>query len=367
LKTRPAEIITAVKAALGITPPDKTLKIKDYRGGVHFTSTLVQNIPNHESLRIKTVASTVVSRFFPHRLLTALVTEESMAKASTQGLSPYGVCILHNDNRDKEVTLTWLPSLSEPTRLCLVYRFREDLRSLGEILNENMGVKDLTKTERLLLQKSAEALHLFHSRRPDVSSPKELTEIYNLSLSQLMGFAGEFAVGEGNNVFLTARKSGRLLLLIHRTLHYWQGRGDRVGSPTGDLQLEHILLGTNDEIVFIDLSRFPLGEARGFDLGWFITECLWEYYRTGNIRMKKIGESFLRAYEKKCADAEIRKVLLVGLGIKALVLLRIHGRQKDSKRNDESEDIRGRISIKKAQLFYREIIRLLTEGVFSWG
>lgn len=351
-----------MKAAIGIIDPPYPLQIISTSDSAHFSSRVVENVPGFGALRIKMVAPSLVQEFLPHRLISALITEDQMTRAANQGVESHGVCILllEADGRPK---LHWLPTFEKSSQICIVYGFRKDMKSLSEILDIGAG-EHLTNTERILLEKSATALHHFHSRKPLSGRQKKASDLYNMSLSHLMAFAGEFAIRERKSTFLTNQKIERLTILILRTLQKWLNRGDRVGAPTGDLQFNHILIGSEDEVVFMDLSRFRWGEARGFDIGWLMCESMWEWLRTGKKRIKRIACTFLKAYENASEDSELRKALLVGFGIKALVLLQIHGQRR---RKCSPVDERSRMSKETATVFYRKTVHMLTVGRYSWG
>lgn len=350
-----------MKAAFGIIDPPYPLQIIPTSESSHFSSLVVENVPDFGALRIKMIAPSLVQEFFPHRLISALITENQMTRAANQSIESHGVCVLLSEAVGKP-KLHWLPAFEKSSQICIVYGFRKDMKSLSEILEGGAG-EYLTNTERILLKRSATALHHFHSRKPLTDRQRNADDMYNMSLSHLMAYAGEFAMRGRKSSLLTDQKIERLTVLILRTLQKWFNRGDRVGAPTGDLQFSHILIGSDDEVVFIDLSRFQWGEARGFDIGWLMCESMWEWLRTGKKRIKRIARTFLKAYEDTSEDKELRKALLVGFGIKALVLLQIHGQRR---RKFSHVDKRGQISKKMATVFYRKAVRMLTVGQYSW-
>ncbi|MDO8594143.1 MAG: phosphotransferase [bacterium] len=354
MKVTKIKLEAAVKASLGLDGRGRPHTVRTLHEGLNFR-TLIVTPPEGGTLGIKKPRKTTLRALVPHRLLGTLLVEEQMTRETSalQTVRSYGVCLVTAEANGRQ-KFHWLPSLSsKDTQMCLVYEFRDDAQSLKELLAGNAHLRGITLLEKAYLSHIAKWLAAHHATKAPIRGKKR-AEFYNMTLTHMLGFAAEFLLNGRKSPFLGPLRGKRLFERIVRTIQRWLDHGERISMPHGDLQPGNILIRMEDnEVVFIDFSRFPWGEGRGFDIGWLIAEFIWEHCKDENPRHLRIAKFFLRAYEKASGDRRLRQAMLIGLGIKALVLLRLQPGHT-------------LMSTKKLQLFYNKILRLLERGTFVW-
>lgn len=254
---------------------------------------------------------------FPERQVMTLMVSNAMgARSHGDNPAPIGV-IVFDDNGG-----AFLPEMGGSSKVYHLQEFGGSGMSYSAILEQNSQNASVTDEDQSQLSAIADALISIHSTKHSAKDRKQLDAIYNdgirsvlthpeLSIMVLSEFPEDYAV-------LDLKGQKEIISLMYENIKSWMGRGDRLTALHGDFWGANIFFRQDGSLFVIDFSRIPWGDP-AIDVGWFIAQFLWKYHETRNPYFKELTEAWLRIYQEKSGDVELRKALPLVLGWTGIV------------------------------------------------
>jgi thiamine kinase-like enzyme len=254
---------------------------------------------------------------FPEsKAMTLMVSNGMERRAAGQNPLPVGVIVTEGTEG------VVLPELTENSKVYHLQEFGGTGVSYSNLLEKNSGKTAVDDEDRRQLNAIADALTSIHFVKHPSKDKEQLNSIYNdgirnmlihpeLSLMALSEFPSDYEV-------LNLEEQKEFIGLMYENIKSWMNRGDRLTALHGDFWGANIFFREDDSLFIIDFSRIPWGDP-AIDVGWFTSELLWRYNRTGSSYFKELIEEWLRIYEEKTGDTEIRKALPIMLGWSGIV------------------------------------------------
>ena len=287
---------------------------------------------------------------FPERQAMTLMVSTGMGRrASGDNPAPVGTVVL-----DGEKSMM-LPELGETSKIFHIQEFGGDGTSYSKILENNMNKSSVDDEDRAQLSAIADALVKIHSVKHPSADKARLDAIYNdgirnmlthpeLSMMVLSDFPVDYPV-------LDLEGQKEIISLMYENIKAWMGRSDRLTALHGDFWGANIFLRDDGSVFIIDFSRIPWGDP-AIDAGWFLAELLWYYHLTGNPYFRELSEEWLKIYQEKSGDTELRKVLPLVIGWVGIV--QVYPRWFPD------------IDVAKAKKFMEHIKEILRRKEFVW-
>lgn len=288
----------------------------------------------------------------PERIIRDIesrVTSHEMTNRS--GMSPrsFGVMIV-NPNGDT----FYIPELSKLTEIYHIQEYEPEGTSLMTILIKRRKRRRMSRKDLAEIVQIVEPAARTHSIRHTTQSSRRLRKIYNECLfegvlARVMIRQQDF---DDDYALLPLETRELIITSCFRLASKMRSRIKRVRALHGDFWGSNIFFRKKDGTVyFVDFGGYPWGDP-GTDIGWFIGELLWLYHETGNPYYKEYGEAFLNLYEQVTGDFDIREMMCITFGLKALIKL--------SPRFFKS------IKRKVARKFLAVVLEILITGKFCW-
>lgn len=253
---------------------------------------------------------------FPERQISSLLVSNSMGERAKNNPKSVGVIILNENNE------TILPDITDKTKIYHLQEFAGTGTSYSAILKQNKDKKNVDDEDRRQLSDIADALIKIHSVKHFSEDKNRLKAVYTdglrniltnpeLSLMMLAEFPYDYKI-------LNLDGQKEIISLIYENIKINLGRYDRLTALHGDFWGANIFFKDDGNLFIIDFSRIPWGDP-GIDVGWFISEYLWNYHLTGNNYFKELTELWLDIYEEKSGDKEIREFIPLAMGFIGIV------------------------------------------------
>jgi thiamine kinase-like enzyme len=266
---------------------------------------------NGKKYFLKYVRSHDLGFEFPERQIMSLMTSNGMGKRTKNNPAPIGIII---QNKKEEFIL---PEITVDTKVYHLQEFAGNGTSYSSIISEKINKKVVDKEDKKQLNAIADALIKIHSVKHSSKNKKELRAIYDDSLRNMlthpelsMTLLSDFPE---NHKILDINGQKEIISLMYENIKNCMGRYDRLTAIHGDFWGTNIFFKDDGKLFIIDFSRIPWGDP-AIDVGWFISEFLWNYHSTKNTYFKYLIEEWFRIYERKTGDKEIRKFMPLVIG-----------------------------------------------------
>jgi len=263
--------------------------------------------------------------------------------------NPVGVIIMNGANE------LILPDIEKNTKVFHLQMFAGTGVSYSSILAKNVEKKEVDDEDKRQLSIIADELVKIHSVKHPATDSKHLTAVYDDGLRSVLTnpelsvmVLSEFPK---DNPILDLNGQKEIIGLMYENIKAWMGRSDRLTALHGDFWGANIFFKDDGGIFIIDFSRIPWGDP-AIDVGWFMAQYLWYYHLTGNKYFKDITETWLKIYEEKSGDKEIRKAIPLVLGWTGIV--QIYPRWFPN------------IDVKVGRKFISHIIEILKQKELIW-
>jgi thiamine kinase-like enzyme len=210
-----------------------------------------------------------------------------------------------------------LPEITDSTRVYHLQEFAGTGTSYSELLNKNINKKAVDEDDEKELNSIADELIKIHSVKHSSKDENILKSVYDdglrnmlinpeLSIMMLSEFPSDYKI-------LDLEGQKEMISLMYENIKSCMGRFDRLTALHGDFWGANIFFKDDGDLFVIDFSRIPWGDP-AIDVGWFISEYIWYYHLTGNRYFKDLTETWLKIYEEKSGDGEIRKFIPLVIG-----------------------------------------------------
>ena len=253
---------------------------------------------------------------FPERRISSLLVSDSMARRANQSPRPIGVILM----KDEHAQIAH--DISDDHTIYHVQEFETASSSYLDMLDGRHKKKSLDEEDAHELAAVIEFISGVHAIRHPSADEKIKKAVYNdgiravivhpeLTFTLLHDFPHDYP-------HLPLKDQERIIGLMWANTHDWKDRADRLTALHGDFWGANIFFKHDGSLFAIDYSRIPWGDP-GIDVGWWLSQYLWRYHKTGNPYFKELGEEFLRRYIAKTGDTEIRKAVTLSIGFLGIV------------------------------------------------
>ncbi len=253
---------------------------------------------------------------FPERRVTSLLVSDSMARRAGASPLPIGVIIASNEDAH------FMHDLNDEHNIFHIQEFQAASESYLEILERKSKKSTLDNDDRDEIGKIVEFLSRIHAIKHPSTDPRVREVVYSdgirsvithpeLTYALLQDFPDD-------HPHLSIEEQKRYLGLMWENVRSWRGRSDRLTALHGDFWGANVFFKHDGSLFVIDYSRIPWGDP-GIDVGWWVSQYLWRYHKTGNIYFRYLGEEFFRQYIEKTGDKEIRKAVGLAMGFLGIV------------------------------------------------
>lgn len=255
---------------------------------------------------------------FPERKVFSLMLSQGMAKRSNKKPAPIGI-MLANKN---EASL--LPEIDDDTEIYHVQEFEPKGQDYFSALAKSKEKAEISQSDIIEIKKVVEYISSIHAVKYPLKDSERMKEAYNDGIRSVIN-SPELAIMmlhdfDENHPILNRAEQKEYLGLMYDVMHKWKNRSDRLCALHGDFWGANFFFKPDYSTWVIDYSRIPWGDP-GIDVGWWISQYLWFYTETGNSYFKELGEEFLKEYEGKTGDKEIRKAVSIVLGLMGLIFV----------------------------------------------
>lgn len=285
---------------------------------------------------------------FPERKVSSLLVSHSMANRTDLHPKSFGV-ILHNEKME------FLPVLNEDTRIYQIQEYGGEGKSYLKILEEKKDKKEIDQKDREEIKKIVDYISKVHSIKHPSKDEARLKAIYNDNLRNVIGHQEYmlmlFHSIPSENPLLPPKKQGEFLSLMLENMHYLKDRIERLRALHGDFWGANVFFKDDGNIFVIDYSRMPWGEP-GFDIGFWISQYILNYYKHNNKYFIELGRLFLEKYVQKTGDKEISNNSIYSLGLISVMY--------------SSQTWVPGIADKVRKEFYDYVVQMLKSKKFSW-
>ena len=308
--------ISAVSSFLSqkLNEPVNILRVEKIGGGYHSDGFKVIS-DKGKVFFLKKLKSKDLGFEIPERRVSSLLIGHGMAKRAGKRPLPIGV-ILVNDNES-----SFIPDINEETEIYQIQEFEEGVDYWSKIKDKE-NKKELDEQDIDELNKIIDFISSVHSVKYLSKDLERLKSIYNDSLRAVLGnseltlmLLHDF---KEDHEFFPRSLQKEYLGLMYDVMHKWKDRFERLCALHGDFWGANLFFRKDGSLWVIDYSRIPWGDP-GVDIGWWVSQYWVRYQITNNNYFKDLGEMFLKLYEKKTGDKEIRNSLCISLGLLALV------------------------------------------------
>jgi thiamine kinase-like enzyme len=245
---------------------------------------------------------------FPERQIMSLMVSDSMSKRLNHKPQTVGVSLNSN---------LILPDILDVNEIFHIQEYTDLGKSYSEILKSNENKLTIDEEDIDYLNLVADKLIKIHSVKHESNDKQQLDAIYNdgirnvlthpeLSMMVISEFPEDYEI-------LNIKEQQEFISLMYKNIKKWMYKSDRLCALHGDFWGSNIFINNNKDVSVIDFSRIPWGDP-GIDVGWFLTEFIWNYHQTGNTYYRELAEKWLDVYEEKSGDTEIRKAVVLSLG-----------------------------------------------------
>lgn len=280
-------------------------------GGGYHSDGFKLSTTDGKSYFLKYVRSHDVGFEFPERHIMSLMISNGMGQRAKNNPASIGVII------QNEYGEMMLPEITDSTKIFHLQEFGGTGTSYSNLLNQNINKKSVDKEDEKQLNVIADELIKIHSVKHPSKESDRLEAVYNdglrnmlvspeLSIMMLSEFPADYKI-------LDLEGQKEMISLMYENIKTCMGRFDRLTALHGDFWGANIFFKDDGNIFIIDFSRIPWGDP-AIDVGWFITDYLWYYHSTGNEYFKDLTETWLRIYEEKSGDKELRKFMPLVIG-----------------------------------------------------
>ncbi len=280
-------------------------------GGGYHSDGFKLSTTDGKSFFLKYVRSHDLGFEFPERHIMSLMISNGMGQRARNNPASVGVVI---QNEHEEIML---PEITDSTKVFHLQEFGGIGTSYSTLLNGNINKKSVDKEDKKQLNAIADKLIEIHSVKHPSKDRDKLKAVYDdglrnmlispeLSIMVLSEFPDDYKI-------LDLEGQKEMISLMYENIKACMGRFDRLTALHGDFWGANIFFKDDGNIFIIDFSRIPWGDP-AIDVGWFITEYLWYYHSTGNKYFKDLTETWLRIYEEKSGDKELRKFMPIVIG-----------------------------------------------------
>lgn len=235
-----------------------------------------------------------------------------------------------------------------------IQEFEEGGVNYFKLLEDKSNKLKIDEKDKEEINKIVDYLVNLHSIKYPSTDENLLKIIYNDSLRTIIThpelnftFLHNF---DKNNSILPIEKQKEILSLMLEQMHQWKNRSDRLSAIHGDFWGANIFFKENGEMHVIDHSRIPWGDS-GIDISWFVQQFIWFYLKKNNIYYKELGNYFLKEYENKSKDLEIRKSLILPLAVISITAI-------PSKPSNQEEEI--------SKKYIEIVLNMVKSGEFNW-
>ncbi|MFH1308261.1 MAG: phosphotransferase [archaeon] len=299
---------------------------------------------------LKKVKSEDLGFELPERKIYSLLVSDGMQKRAKSSPKAVGVFISNNGKISK------IPRIDNQTEIFHIQEFGGNGKNYWDILQEKKYKKQIDKKDIEEIEKLTDFISKIHLIKYPSNDKKKLNAVYNdclrntiinpeLTMVLLQDFPNDHVVFP-----LEAQK--KYLALMYDLITRFKDRSERLNALHGDFWGSNCIFNEQGELWVIDYSRMPWGDP-GIDIGWFICQYLWLYHETKNDYFKELGELFLKKYEEKTEDKQIREGISLIVGFQGIVYLFPKFYPDRDKKTSER--------------FLQNIIDIMKEGRFKWN
>lgn len=299
---------------------------------------------------IKRFRSNDLGFAFPERKVFSLMLSDGMAKRSNKKPLPIGIMLANKD----EAKI--LPDITDGTEIFHIQEFEAEGTDYFHTLQQQKDKKQVDEKDHKEIQKVVEYITSVHSIKYHFSDAARMKEAYNDGIRSVLN-SPELTLMilhdfDENNPVMDRATQKEYLGLMYDIMHQWKNRSDRLCALHGDFWGANFFFKNDGGAWVIDYSRIPWGDP-GIDVGWWLSQYVWLYHETKNSYFKDLGELFLKEYEQKTGDYEIRKAVTIVLGLTGL----IHVFPK----------FYPNLDAKLGKRFLGHIMNVLKKGEFTWA
>lgn len=308
-------ISKAISEKLG--KPVRILKIDEINSGYHSDGFKATSWDGQEFF-IKKFKSHDLGFIFPERKVYSLLLSDGMAKRADKSPKPIGVLVANKNEAQM------LPDVKDDTEIYHIQEFEKGGQDYFSALKKSIDKKIIDESDKLEIKKIVEYIVSIHSIKYPSQDLDKIKEAYNDSIRSVLNspeltlmMLHEF---EENNPILNRNMQKEYLCLMYDIMHKWRNKSERLCALHGDFWGANFFFRPDYSSWVIDYSRIPWGDP-GIDIGWWVSQYLWFYTETGNPYFKELGELFIKEYEQKTGDKEIRKAMTIVLGLMGLIFI----------------------------------------------
>lgn len=258
---------------------------------------------------------------FPERRISSLLVSDSMARRANSSPMPVGVIVTNDDHAH------FMHELDDGHIIYHVQEFEASAKNYLSVMDERAAQESVSKEDREELAQIVDLIAGVHAVKHASEDASVRAAIYNdgirspiihpeLTYALLQDFADDHS-------HLPLPEQSRYLGLMWENVRVWKDRTDRLSALHGDFWGANVFFRHDGSVYAIDYSRIPWGDP-GIDVGWWLSQYLWRYHKTGNPYFKELGEEFLNQYSAKMGDTEIRKAVTLAIGFTGLVNIYPH-------------------------------------------
>ena len=266
-----------------------------------------------EEFFIKKIKAYNMGFEFPERKISSLLIGHAMLRNVDIPPKTIGVAV-----KNKE--MEFLPEISEETEIYHIQKYGGEGKSYLEILSKKANKKEIDNEDKKEIDKIIDFIVKVHKGKHPSNNKEKLNVIYNDYLRNVIGNPEYLLMLLHNiphdNLFLNPKEQGEFMKLMLDNMHYFKDRHERLVSLHGDFWGANVFLKEDGEIFVIDYSRMPWGDA-GFDIGFWMSQYLFQYHTGNKEYFKQLGEYFLEQYIQRTGDKEIMQTMVFSLGLVA--------------------------------------------------
>lgn len=259
---------------------------------------------------VKKVKSEDMGFEFPERKIASLLTSHSMARR--KNIPPSSICIAVK-NKEMET----LPEITESIEIYAFQEFGGEGESYLEMLEKKNPKEELSVEDKEEIEKIVDFIVQIHKIKHPSQDTKKLSAVYNDCLRSVIGHP-EYLLLLLHNMpedsILNKKNQGKFMSLMLENMHYFKDKYERLTALHGDFWGANVFFKKDGSIFVIDYSRMPWGDP-GFDIGFWMSQYLFQYHLTKSDYFRKLGDYFLREYIGRTGDKEIVRTMVYSLGL----------------------------------------------------
>jgi len=274
---------------------------------------------NGENFFVKKVKTDALGIELPEKKIYSYLMSDGMHRRADSGYRPVGIYI------DNGIESFIMPEITKGAKIYHIQEcipeFSDQGNNYRKILESKANKDKVDQGDIEEINKITDLIIKVHSQKYGSKDNDYLKKIYNdglrsvinnpeLTLSILQSLPRDYDILP---IHMHKEYLGHMLDIIYK----WEGRSDRLCALHGDFWGNNLFF-INNKPFLIDFSRIPWGDP-GIDIGWWMFEYMWLYYKTGNNYYQKLGEEFLKIYEQKTKDSEIREAICIVAGLLGIV------------------------------------------------